>query len=310
MTSGTVAEDWLHTMESTFGGLQVVPLSASHGEATGEFVSTDLGEVGIFEISGTPQRLVRSAGSLRRFPTESLKVCAVRQGRCTIEQAGLQVNVRPGEFGFYDTGRPYRLTWSGNWACDVMTVPPSAPGMPARAFREARDRTWSTSTGPGAILAQFMISCAAITEPAAPARDHLATAGASLFVGAISNNFDPALDLTEDIFRQQIELYIDRCLHHPELNLASIATAHDVSVRTIQRVFAGTGGVSGRIRRRRLEVIRRDLANPRYEWLTISEVAARWCFHDAQGLAKAFRAEFGMSPSEFRRYAAADSSVV
>ena len=113
MTAGSVDDAWYHGMESTFGGLQVVPVATSAARATGAYAATDLGGVGIFGISGTPQQLVRSARTLRRSPTESLKVCAVRRGRCLIEQSGREVMVTPGEFGLYDTGLPYRLTWQG-----------------------------------------------------------------------------------------------------------------------------------------------------------------------------------------------------
>lgn len=308
MTAGSVDDAWYHGMESTFGGLQVVPVATSAARATGAYAATDLGGVGIFGISGTPQQLVRSARTLRRSPTESLKVCAVRRGRCLIEQSGREVMVTPGEFGLYDTGLPYRLTWQGTWECDVMTASPTALGVPARALHDARARTWSTATGAGAMLVQFMTACASMSGPTTVAQKHLATAGASLLAGTILNDFEPVADDAEELLRNQVESYIDRCLHRPELGPVSIAAAHHVSVRTIQRLFSGAGpGVSGLIRQRRLEAVRRDLADDRFAHLTIAEVAARWCLHDAQWLAKAFRAQFDISPSEFRKSIAADS---
>ncbi|RAX48933.1 hypothetical protein DQ353_12495 [Arthrobacter sp. AQ5-05] len=84
------------------------------------------------------------------------------------------------------------------------------------------------------------------------------------------------------------------------------ASAHRVSLQTLQRSFAGTGrGLSSLIRRRRLEAVRRDLVDPRLANPTIAEIAAAWCLPDAQWLAKAFKAEFDLSPSEFRRSGAA-----
>jgi AraC-like DNA-binding protein len=308
MTVSSVAEAWYHGMESTFGGLQVVPLDTSTGQATGTFASTDLGGVGIFGISGTPQQLVRSARSLSRSPTESLKICAVRRGRCLIEQSGREVSVGPGEFGLYDTGVPYRLIWHGAWECNVMTASPATLGVPAQVLHKARARTWSTATGTGAMLVQFMTTCTAMPGPTTVAGNHLATAGASLLAGAILNDVEPVAEDAEDLFRVQVESYIDRCLHQPDLSLANIAATHHVSVRTIQRLFAGTGtGLSGLIRQRRLEAVRRDLADSRFAHLTIAEVATRWCLYDAQWLAKAFKTQFGISPSEFRKSATADA---
>lgn len=66
-------------------------------------------------------------------------------------------------------------------------------------------------------------------------------------------------------------------------------------------------GLTGLVRQRRLQAVRRDLAANRTAHLTIAEVAARWCIHAAQWLAKAFKSEFGMAPSEFRKSSAAES---
>ncbi len=149
MTAGPVDEAWYHGVASAFGGLEVVPLAASTGPAAGAFDATDLGGVEVFGISGTPQQLVRSARTLRRSPTESLKVCAVRRGQCVIEQSGREVRVEPGEFGLSDTALPYRLTWHGMWECEVMTASSTAPGVPATALASARARAWSTAAAPG-----------------------------------------------------------------------------------------------------------------------------------------------------------------
>lgn len=68
-------------------------------------------------------------------------------------------------------------------------------------------------------------------------------------------------------------------------------------------------GLTGLVRKRRLQAVHRDLADYRTSHLTIAEVAARWCIHDAQWLARAFKSEFGLSPSEFRKSSAAETST-
>lgn len=291
MTIGRIADAWYHEMESTFGGLTVVPLENTSGKVSGALVSTELGSVGIYGISGTPQQLVRSPRAVRQSPTESLKVCSMRRGRCTIEQSGRELTVRPGEFALYDTAIPYRLTFQDLWQCEVMTAPSKALKTPLAALDKAKEHSWSAMTGTGAVLTQFISSCA------------------SLLAGIVLEDFEPAADRSEGLFRHEIELYIDRRLQDPGLSLESIASSHHVSVRTVQRLFAGTGkGVTGLVRSRRLQATRRDLADPRSAHLTIADVAARWCIHDAQWLAKAFKAEFGMSPSEYRRSSPADTT--
>lgn len=308
--AGPVDDAWNHDMEAAFGGLQAVPLTKSARETTGTLTSTDLGDVVVFGISGTAQHLVRQVGAARRSATELVKICAVRRGRCIIEQAGREVAIGPGQFALYHTGLPYRITWPDSWECDVMTAFPSKLGVPPTALNDARARPWSTTTGAGAVLLQFITACVSMPQPNPVVRDQLASAGASLLSGAILNDLYPVIDDAPGVLREQVELYVERSLRDPELSVANIAAAHHVSIRTIQRLFAGTGkNLSRIIRQRRLEAVRRDLTDLRLGYLTIAEVAARWCIHDAQWLAKAFKAEFGLPPSEFRRSAIADSQV-
>lgn len=302
MTENLIAETWHHDIESTFGGLEVVPLGKSSGPAMGALTSTEFGNLGIYGISGTAQQLVRSPRAVRRSPTESLKVCAMQQGRCIIEQSGHEYTVAAGEFGLYDTAIPYRLTFQSTWQCEVMTAPSKVLSSARVAVDEARKHAWSSTTGAGKLLAQFISACAASPAPPKASREHFAAAGASLLAGVVLQDFEPAADSMGGLFRHEIESYIDNNLHAPDLTLESIAVAHHVSVRTVQRLFAGTGqGVTGLIRSQRLQAVRRDLADLRSSRLTIAEVAARWCIHDAQWLARSFKSEFGMSPSEFRR---------
>lgn len=304
MTENLIAEAWHDDMESIFGGLQVVSLSKSFGPVSGALTCTDFGSVGIYRISGTAQQLVRSPRAVRQSPTELLKVCAMQRGRCIIEQSGHQYTVNAGELGLYDTAVPYRLTFQSAWQCEVMTAPSVALASPRAAVDIASRHPWSSTTGAGTVLAQFISACNTLSAPPTAGRDHLAAAGASLLAGVVLQDFEPAADRTGELFRHQIESHIDRNLHIPDLSLESISAAHHVSVRTVQRLFAGTGqGVTGFIRSQRLQAVRRDLADGSTARLTIAEVAAKWCIHDAQWLAKSFKSEFGMSPSEFRKSA-------
>ncbi|WP_248760947.1 helix-turn-helix domain-containing protein [Pseudarthrobacter sp. SSS035] len=308
MTVGLIADAWYHDMESTFGGLEVVALGSSAGQASGALAAKELGHVGIYGISGTPQQLVRSPRAVRQSPTDVLKVCAMRRGRCIIEQSGRELTVAPGEFGLYDTAVPYRLTFQGAWQCEVMTAPSKSLGAPRAAVDEARSHPWSATTGVGTVLAQFISACTSMTVPASGARNHLATAGEALLASVVLQDYEPGSEDMAEFLRHEIESYVDRNLQDPNLGLKQVASSHHVSVRTAQRLFIGSGiGLTGLIRKRRLQAVRRDLAAQRTAHLTIAEVAARWCIHDAQWLAKAFKSEFGMAPSEFRRSSEAET---
>ena len=106
------------------------------------------------------------------------------------------------------------------------------------------------------------------------------------------------LDYRQRICRAMnfISLNLDR-----EPALAEIAAAANFSAFHFHRIFTAVAGetVFGFRRRLRLErAANRLLADPRED---ITAVALNGGFSSSQNFAKAFRQQFGMSPSEFRR---------
>ena len=86
-----------------------------------------------------------------------------------------------------------------------------------------------------------------------------------------------------------------------DLSLAEIAAAANFSAFHFHRIFTAVAGetVFGFMRRLKLErAANRLLGDPRAD---ITTVAMECGFSSSQNFAKAFRAQFGMSPSDFRR---------
>lgn len=92
--------------------------------------------------------------------------------------------------------------------------------------------------------------------------------------------------------------WIEEHLPEPDLGPAGIAMAHHMSVRQVHRVFADLGITCRRyISRRRLERVRADLATSH---LPVATIGLRWGFADPAHLSRAFKREFGISPSSLR----------
>ena len=94
----------------------------------------------------------------------------------------------------------------------------------------------------------------------------------------------------------------DEHLGDPALDPESIAAAHFISRRHLDRLFAdGARTVAETIRDRRLERCRRDLEDPRRAGDSVLDIANRWGFVSPAHFSRAFRAAYGMTPRELRQ---------
>jgi transcriptional regulator GlxA family with amidase domain len=135
------------------------------------------------------------------------------------------------------------------------------------------------------------------TSPAAAAR--LGEAATSLLAGTLTDDGD----LAADDLREHITAYVRAHLDDPRLSRGSLAAAHRMSQRTLDRLFTGQPwSVSEYIRNERLQAVHRDLQDPRLAHRSVAALAARWCFVDAAHFSRLFRQQFGYPPSQARPY--------
>lgn len=98
----------------------------------------------------------------------------------------------------------------------------------------------------------------------------------------------------------RIKRFIRANLAHPELGPDMVAKAMGMSRASLYRAFAPLGSVGDFIRRQRLERILGDLADPARRGKSIAEIAYGWGFADWSTFSRAFKAAFGITPSEAR----------
>lgn len=290
------AMPWTERMSSVFG-LDVPGASAS---VDGEVSQASLGSVEAFRISGTPQDLRRSRRSISRADYTPLKVCAVRSGTMTLVREGhADLHFYPDDIAFYDTARPYRLRFGGQWECAVMTVNREELALSKRTLSHALSRSFS-GTGPGGVLTQLLHT--AMNGPAVrhESSAFLGNAAIDLLSGLAFDSDVPYAP--EEALRVAVDNYIRNNLGSTELSATHIARAHGISVRTLHRIFSEEEwGVAEYIRNLRLEAVRRDLLDPRLRGRSIMSIAAPYAFRDQAHLTRIYRAKFGVTPAAHRR---------
>jgi AraC-like DNA-binding protein len=299
------AEPWRVRLGTAFQDLVPEALDRKP-DPRGTLTGTRLGPVGVFTVSGTPQVVQRTTSAVRRSPGDLIKVCVQLLGRATVQQDGHEVALDPGELAVYDTGRPYRIRLEGAWTCAVMALPRDAIGLSAEDLNRWMHRVYPATHGPGSVLSHFVVSTVARAgHPGAAAAAKLGEAGSTLLAGTLLDDGDLVGSDAADGMRAHVIGYVRAHLDDPALSRSSIAAAHHMSARTLDRLFADQPwSVSGLIRHERLEAVRRDLEDPALHHRGVAALAARWGFFDAAHFSRVFRQHYGYPPSQTRSGAA------
>ena len=266
----------------------------------------------------------RSQHMIRRGDPEMYELALPLAGTSVLAQERRQSVVKPSEFIFFTTSRPYECQHIPRQATPLGSAPDNAspqtadtvavlfpqsaiPLPQSKLKRLLAERL--PSEGMASLLAQFLLQVAQHPERFRPS-----DAGqlGSMVLDLISATLAQHLDLEQTLpaearqqaLRAQIDTFITEHLGDPDLNARTIAAAHHVSLRTVYRLWEGEGlSISELIRHRRLERCRRDLVNPILADRPIYAIAARSGFSDRAKFARIFRATYGMSPQAYRQQA-------
>ena len=98
---------------------------------------------------------------------------------------------------------------------------------------------------------------------------------------------------------EKVRQVVNQHLRSPEIGPDVVCRLAGMSRSALYRLMESEGGVNRYIRRQRLLAARAVLSDPRSDRLILS-VAEEFCFSDAAEFSRAFRREFGVTPSEDR----------
>ena len=123
---------------------------------------------------------------------------------------------------------------------------------------------------------------------------------------ALALDRDPGPDTDGDPHRQArlslIQSWIEQHLSDPELSLEAIARHHNISVRLLHHLFRQEGESPAEwIWSRRLQKCHDLIRSPQEMHRSITDIAYSLGFSSSSHFSNAFKARFGMRPSEARR---------
>jgi len=182
----------------------------------------------------------------------------------------------------------------------VVLVPDGAVGPYRSAFASAAGRISSAREGSPRLVGHLLDGLAgnlAELTPAMPSRLARHIVG---FVAMVCAEAEGPGSENDRILRAAKD-YIEGHLGEMDLGPERIARAHNVSIRTLHRLFEREQStVAGWIRSRRLDHCRSELADAAHDHESVSAIGARWGFWDAAHFSRLFKTRYGLSPRAYR----------
>lgn len=294
---------WRHVAGDSFVPLDVnVPGSL---DFQARILTDAFGPVRVSALTTPPGEARRTQKHIRRSDPELYKIDVQAYGHTVIGQDGREVRLGPGDLTMVDLSRPGSWINSRAEIVGLMFPKQMLPLRPNELARLTATRICGEQ-GTGALISTLVIEMAKHLEDYDQAEGtRIGTAVVDLLTVTLAAQLDRASQVPwatrQRALLIQIKAFIDQRLTDPDLSPATIAAAHEISVRDLHKLFeAQQQSVTGWIRCRRLEGSRCDLLNSALDFYPVGAVGARWGFKDASHFSRVFRKAYGVAPGEYR----------
>jgi AraC family transcriptional activator of tynA and feaB len=299
------AEAWRNALSSTFVELEFTQADPSQHLAAlmYKYAFGDLTFIRAITRGGK-HSVIRSRALIEQSSHNNFFIGCLLAGRATLAQGEREAMLERGDLAILDSTQEYSIEVPQNFDALWVRVPRyRIEGRLAQHNQLMAERI-NGSSGVGR-LASIMLRTALSEAPHVAAIDanRITNSLLDLLGMSLSGHVEraPVISRTSNSTLRRIQQYVEQHLDDEGLSLTSIAEAHSVSVRYINKLFMREGVSAARwIRMRRLERCRRDLENPEKRNFSISEIAFSHGFGNISSFNRAFKTRFRVAPTALR----------
>ena len=244
----------------------------------------------------------RTADRIRRDKFDHINLQVLRSGSMAAGSPGDERAMRPGDIVVFDTARPQRTFVA---EADYVSVAITRDAITMALPEIGRLHGVVLSGGAASLLGDFLLSLGrhAASISSSLASESAGVAG-TLLRSVIRDGVPSAtpksdVSATLEMHRWRAEAFIDAHLEERDLDVDRVAAGIGVARSTLYAAFAPVNGVARQIRDRRIRRMSEALLRPD-ETRSIAALAFDLGFADESHCSRAFKAEFGCPPGQFR----------
>lgn len=299
---------WAESISAAFVPLEVNVARSTHFHSTA--ATESLGWMQVNELRTNAQWVRRSRPLAARSEAPLYKLTLQLGQRSEIRQCSRSALLAPGQWSIYDTTRPYEVEVDEGAHFLVLRIPGEQLSAWQPFLDQALARPFSAQHGSSRLAMQMLRL--ALDEQSGLTQNARQVAASSILhmLGLQLSEQHHGATQQEQPWRQaqlaQMRQHILTHLRDPELSPLTVATAFRVSRRYLYGLFQQAGITpSDFILSSRLERCRDALRDPAWAQRPISAIASEHGFVDAACFSRAFRRQFGVSPTQWRHGAQA-----
>jgi AraC-like DNA-binding protein len=269
----------------------------------GSVAQTNFGELSLTRVESSSQRVFRTPSRIARANEEYVLFAFGATGVGGVVQDGREALIRPGEFAFYDTTRPYELSFDAEFSQTILQIPRKLAQQRLGPVDDLTAVTFSSDRPLHRLASDFIAGLSRIIEAVeTPAAERLSGQALDLVAIALSQSAEAHRSSTyRSAMLYRLKAYIHRRLPDPRLCLTEAAAGMGISPRYVNALLESENESFGRyVLAHRLEACRRHLADPALSHRQIIEIAFAWGFNDPSHFSRSFKERFGISPRDYR----------
>lgn len=264
----------------------------------------DLGTLRLADVAGNEHVIQRTPDMVRRYPKDSVFAAVVLEGETFFYQQGQCLTAGAGDVVLYPTCKPYLCGFSGPARQYLVDLPASSLLQDEPWLRPERPLKFEGAHAEGNAIGSELGSTlrAFAARPLVDDAVRVVERVRSLCRALLTIRDDlKRTGASPDVRRLRAQGFILEHLGEPDLDAAAVAEHVCISTRHLNRLFAQDGcTVTEWIWQARLQRAHGLLLNPVLRGESVGGVAARCGFVSPAHFAGAFKARYGLTPSQHR----------